>query len=146
LVLAKIEPKSTLAATVAEVEARVQKAKPISAAPSDLLAVPKMNFDITREYHELIGQRLIPTKAGTPGDAEILAADQNVRFLIDERGVVLQSDTHLSTGCSGPDIPMPVHRMILDKPFLLLMSRDGSKSPYFAMWIGNADLLAKAEP
>jgi hypothetical protein len=31
--------------------------------------------------------------------------------------------------------------MVFDKPFLILMQRADSKLPYFALWIGNTELL-----
>lgn len=145
LILAKVIPRATLAATIAEVQRRIDSGKPVPASPSDILAVPKMNFDLTRRYHELVGQQLMATAPGMPNDAHILAADQNIRFLMDEKGVQLRSETNISVGCSTEAMPQPLHRLIFDKPFLLLLSRERSKSPYFALWIGNGELFQRAD-
>jgi hypothetical protein len=39
---------------------------------------------------------------------------------------------------------MPGHQMIFDRPFLILMKQTKSDKPYFALWVGNASLLAPA--
>lgn len=31
--------------------------------------------------------------------------------------------------------------MIFDKPFLIMLKRAGAKSPYFALWVANVELL-----
>jgi len=31
--------------------------------------------------------------------------------------------------------------MIFDKPFLVVLRREGAKAPYFALWVDNAELL-----
>ncbi|MCE5327371.1 MAG: hypothetical protein LLG01_13265 [Planctomycetaceae bacterium] len=47
----------------------------------------------------------------------------------------------MSMGCSSE--PRPRHIMIFDAPFLLMMQRADSKRPYYAMWVDNAELMAK---
>jgi hypothetical protein len=145
LVLAKVLPSPTLATTIMKVEQRIKIGRPVPAVPSDILAIPKMNFDIGRHYKELVGQQLIATAPGMPDDGVILAADQYVRFLMDEKGVQLRSESNMSIGCSVPNRPQPVHELVFNKPFLLMLSREGGKAPYFALWIGNAELLEKVK-
>ena len=144
LVLAKVKPEKTLGDTIAMVQKRRENASPIAAYPSDVMSVPKMFFDITRGYHEIVGRTLIDPATGTPTDQQLLEAVQNIKFQIDEKGVVLVSEANMSFGCSAEGIRMPVHQLIFDKPFLLVMSREGGKSPYFALWVDNAELLEKA--
>jgi hypothetical protein len=47
----------------------------------------------------------------------------------------------MAFGCGVEEPPVRQHRMIFDKPFLLLMQRQGAKVPYFALWVDNAELL-----
>ena len=35
--------------------------------------------------------------------------------------------------------------MVFDKPFLIMLQRSDAKTPYFALWVGNADLLRHAD-
>jgi len=77
-------------------------------------------------------------------DLTVLTAWQDTRFLMDKKGVQLKSEVVMTFGCSVCVEPPPTHLMVFDKPFLVLMSRQGSKAPYFALWIGNADMLVKA--
>ena len=123
----------------------MEAASPSSALPSDLLAIPKMNFDITRRYTELQGLQLIPTAPGMADDLQVVAADQNTRFLMDEEGVELRSESTMSFGCSAESPHVPQHQLIFDKPFLLLLSHGRSKSPYFVLWIGNTELLVTTQ-
>ncbi|MEI8196514.1 MAG: hypothetical protein WCI73_11445 [Phycisphaerae bacterium] len=143
LILAKITPEKTLAQTVAAVQRR-SVIKPTPALPEDVLVIPKSNFDITRSYDELCGRHLLPTATGMANDLFLLAALQNTRFQMDETGVRLQSESTMYFGCSAPHNPPPVHRMIFDKPFLIMMSRADAKHPYFALWVANPELLVKA--
>jgi serine protease inhibitor len=78
-------------------------------------------------------------------DLTLLLALQNIRFQMDEKGVRLQSEAHMSFGCSAPYNPRPKHEMIFDKPFLIMMMRKDATLPYFALWVANPELLVKAE-
>jgi hypothetical protein len=145
LILAKMEPGNSLVETLEALNKRIDAAKPMPAFPCDVLAVPKINFDITRNYTELTGRHLIPTAPGMAADLTLLEAVQNTRFQLDEKGVKLRSESRMEFGCSGPREPMPVHVMVFDKPFLLTLIRENRTIPYFALWIGNADLLVTAK-
>jgi hypothetical protein len=78
-------------------------------------------------------------------DLALLQAVQNIRFQMDEKGVRLRSEAHMSFGCSAEYRPLPKHVMIFDKPFLIMMERKGNSQPYFALWVANPELLVKAE-
>jgi hypothetical protein len=143
LILAKVQPEKTLAETVTHVQRRAALASSPALA-SDLLIVPKLNFDITRSYTEMTGLRLIPTAPGMADDLRLLDAEQNTRFQMDEKGVRLKSESHLSFGCSAEHAPPAVHRMIFDMPFLIMLSRTDAKHPYFALWVANPELLMHA--
>ena len=39
---------------------------------------------------------------------------------------------------------MPTRSFIFDHPFLVLLIQKGAKQPYFALWIGNAELLVRS--
>lgn len=153
LVLAKIAPRKTLAQTVAAVRRRLV-VSPDVAYPVDILIVPKSNFDIIRSYDELLSVQLVPTSPGMADDLRLLDPTQNIRFQMDEIGVRLKSETSMQFGCSAPPpSPQPIHLLIFDKPFLIMMSRaddegDGKAKPgvpYFALWVANPELLVHGE-
>ena len=143
LILAKVAPGATLEATVADVQARTAGAEPTSMLDGDVLSVPKLNFDLTREYRELYGRFLLASNPAVAKDLMVLSALQNIRFQMDEKGVRLKSEASMSFGCDVVAPPQPVHVLVFDKPFLILMQRAGTHAPYFALWVGNAELLVK---
>jgi hypothetical protein len=68
---------------------------------------------------------------------------QNIRFQMDEKGVVLRSESTMIMACSSPHVPQPQHIMIFDQPFLILLERRAAKSPYVALWVDNPELLVR---
>jgi hypothetical protein len=139
LILAKIPPETTLAKTIEKFNERANADKSQTAGVGDVLMVPKFNFDITRYFQELEDSPLALTKSNN--DLQITAAVQNVRFQLDEKGVRLKSESHISIGCSASPPPKINHWLIFDKPFLLILQRADSKVPYFALWVENGELL-----
>ena len=141
LVLAKVRPEATLGETVAAVCRDVAAATPQKALPGDVLSVPRLNFDITRTYREIMGGLLVTHNPAVAKDLVLLSAVQNIRFEMDEKGVRLRSESHMSFGCSAKGPPEPHHVMIFDKSFLILLRRTDAPLPYFALWIGSPELL-----
>ena len=144
LILAKVPPGETLAATVDMVRDRIEQAEPSDPARDDVLKVPKLNFDVTRRYGELLGLKLKVANPRIAKDLVVVSAMQSTRFQMDEKGVKLRSEAHLAFGCSASPPPQPTHVMIFDKPFLILLQRADAEVPYFALWVANAELLVKA--
>jgi hypothetical protein len=144
VLLAKIRPGDTLAATIEAVRDRIDGCEPIEPRAGDVLKVPKLNFDVTRSFDELQGLDLTVSNPRIAKDLSILSAVQNVRFQMDEKGVRLRSESHIAFGCSATHEPTPTHVMIFDKPFLILLQRTDAKAPYFALWVDNLELLVAA--
>ncbi len=144
LILAKIQPEATMAETIASAQARIAKRAPVTAQGDDVLMVPRVNFDITRDYSELTGRRLVPTKAGMADDLQLLSAVQGICFEMDEKGVRLKSEATMRFGCAASARVRPEHIMIFDRPYLILMVRTGARAPHFALWVANPELLVPA--
>jgi hypothetical protein len=143
-ILAKVQPAATLAETIRAVLSRIASANPVQPQMYDVLKVPKLNFDITREYQELENLKLVVKNPHVARDLRILSALQNIRFQLDEEGVRLRSESHISFGCAAAAPPPPArHVMVFDKPFLMLLQRRDADGPYFAMWIENPEILVK---
>jgi hypothetical protein len=109
-------------------------------APRDVLIVPKFNFDVTVGFDELTGRRLVSSNPKVAEDLFLLAALQNNRFQMDEKGVRLRSEVGMGFGCAAATPPRG-REFIFDKPFLVLMQRKGEAAPYFALWAGSAELM-----
>lgn len=141
MILAKVEPQSNLALTVKRVRQRARDGNPLPAGTNDTLIVPRINFDLTRQYTELEGMLLLPQTNRIATDLRVLSAVQNTRFELNEKGVELRSESHIGFGCSAQPRPAIPHTLIFDKPFLIVLERADAPMPYFALWIGNTELL-----
>jgi hypothetical protein len=140
LILAKIPPEASLDKTIAAVENRISKAKPTQMEEMEDLYVPVLNFDVLREYSELY-KHPIHTDDGKLDGTSFVYAGQSIRFCLDERGAVLKSEGIEAQGLTP-------RNLVFNKPFLIMLKRDKAKNPYFALWVGNAELLVptKKEP
>ncbi|KKN08718.1 hypothetical protein LCGC14_1053850 [marine sediment metagenome] len=146
LILAKIRPQPTLRRTIDGLDRRIAAGTRTEMTPGDVLKVPKLNLDLTRSYHELLGRRLVVKNPKIAKDLLVLQADQNIRFQMDEKGVRLRSEASMSFGCGAASPPpQPQHVMIFDKPFLILLRRTDAKMPYFALWVHDPELLVHAD-
>jgi hypothetical protein len=133
LILAKVSPEASLGETISMVEKRIEKAKPEKMDEMSDLFVPVLDFDILKEYSELYGHPIHSTNKNIE-KTEIAVALQTVRFRLDERGAVLKSESIIAAGLTPENL-------VFDKPFLILLKRHDAKKPYFALWVGNAELL-----
>lgn len=141
LILAKVQPAETLNMTIESVLARAANAEPTPALAGDILKVPKLNFDITRRYSELEGKRLVVQNPQVASDLRVLSALQNIRLQLDEEGVRLRSESHISFGCGGP-VPLSMrHNMVFNKPFLMMLKRRDAEVPFLAIWIETPEIL-----
>jgi hypothetical protein len=106
-----------------------------------VLVVPKLDFDVTREYSEIEELRLVSTNANVAKDLVVRSALQNTKFEMNEKGVELRSEAEMSIGCAQHVSPPITHRMIFDRPFLIMMERTNVAVPYFALWVDNPEIL-----
>jgi serine protease inhibitor len=128
---------------VALVHERASRTNAKPASRDDTLLVPRIDFDLTRSFSEIEGRHLVSTNVNAANDLYLLSAVQSTRFAMNERGVELRSEAHMAFGCAKQEIPTPEHRLVFDKPFLILLERANAKMPYFALWVDNAELLVR---
>jgi hypothetical protein len=141
LILAKVKPEGTLAATLEAVERRVKAAGEKSRGDEagmpeegDHLQVPMISLGVERDYPEVTKREFQNSQLPDLGIGE---ARQGIRFYLDQRGARLESRSGVLMVTTSE-----VRRsFIFDKAFLLYMKRKNASAPYFAMWIGNAELL-----
>ena len=139
LILARVQPAKTLGETVARVQNLIAKPKTDEEHfLFDRLVVPKLNFDVTRNYDELLHRAF---KVANPRAQGIFVypAIQRIRFQLNEKGVQLHSEAAF-----GGLWAEPLH-LVFDRPFLILMQRKNARTPYLALWIDNPELLVPSD-
>jgi hypothetical protein len=146
LILAKINPVSTLQATLDNVLRRMAKNTPMTPVTGDTLAVPKFNFDLRGDFPALEGLILEPSPIAHVKKLKMESVRQLVRFQLNEKGAILKSEAEITMRATMVFVRPEPHVMVFDKPFLILMKRTNSEHPYFALWVGNASLLVGTTP
>lgn len=141
LILARVQPQGTLRDTVTAVRQRGARSQAEPAGTNDVLIVPRIAFDLLREYSEIEGRWLVPAGGKVAPDLVLLSALQTIKFEMNEKGVELQSEAHMAFGCGKEGEPPRKHLMIFNQPFLVLLERTGARMPYFALWVDNPELL-----
>jgi len=141
IILAKTNSSGTLKTCIDNLLRRISNGTPLDMQYGDVLKIPKMNYDIHREYTELTGKKLKIQNPKIAQDLIVLSAEQSIRFQMDEEGVKLKSESKHTFGCSKSLEPQHQHIMIFDKPFLVLLKNRNANTPYFAMWVSNSELL-----
>lgn len=136
IILAKMKPKKTLRDTIAAVDSVVKTAKATSFEEGDVLIIPRIDFFINHTFSELEGRHVLNKGWG---DWFVSKAIQWIRFRLDERGAVLKSEARIDISMNGG------RDFYFDCPFLIYFKEKGGEYPYFAMWVGNAELLEKKE-
>ncbi|MEA3479846.1 MAG: hypothetical protein U9R60_16820 [Bacteroidota bacterium] len=146
IIIAKVPRERTLLKTIENVEKRINKpttnnqqptTNPYSTSttliPGDILAIPKINLNVNKEYGELLGKHL----ANRGFEKYFFAmAQQNINFEMDEQGARAGSEAKIVLK-KGPS----ARRMVIDGPFLIYLKEYGAAKPYLAMWIENTECL-----
>lgn len=136
LILAKISPEATLAQTVYKVEERISQTKPTNMRELEDIYVPVLDFDILKVFNEI---SKVSIEGGNKNidKTNIVSACQNIRFRLDERGAVLNSESIIALGIDDRTFKF-------DKPYLIYLKRRGAKAPYFVMWVANTELMVSS--
>lgn len=154
VLLAKIEPESTLRRTWEAVQSRIDSPHQWHDRPHlmsvEPLVAPVLLFNLRRDFEELIGATLDLPNSFLDG-YYIDEAWQNIRLRLDERGADFVSEAEVmivgefgDTDAPGPPPPRP-RRFVFDRPFLIVLREEQAVEPYFIGWIGNADLMEREE-
>ncbi len=138
LILAKLQPAASLAATIRLVETRIAEGAPTGIQEMEDLFVPVLDFELLQNFDELCGRQLRAENGKLDGKT-IGSACQDIRFRLDERGAVLKSEGVAAAGETE-------RTLVFDQPFLVMLKRQGAENPYFAMWVDNAELMISRGP
>jgi hypothetical protein len=150
IVLACIPPRESLSETLYDCENKIRefaaKTPPevlreygplVQFGPRDVLLVPNLNWEIRHHFTDLEG----PDKPlENPGfeNNYIQRAEQSITFKLDRSGAELSSE--FKAYCK----PSATHYKY-NRPFLIYIKKRGQKSPFFVMWVDNAELLCKPQ-
>jgi hypothetical protein len=145
LILAKVKPEGTLAATVTAVRKRIKRRDGLhddedsKLLYGESLVVPIIDANIWRKYTELEGHSLT-----NPHWSKVIVAiaEQGIRFRLDENGAKLESKSMVTMTSSGREKPA---QYIFDRPFLLMLKRKSCDQPYLAIWVETPELLKYKE-
>lgn len=138
LILAKVKPAPTLEATLHAVLKRVQTAAPEALQKLESLTIPVIDFDRQKAYPELCNRKITSGSAEVKG-RQFSLVTQRIRFKLDETGAQLESKTRFLAA-------KPPRRLTFDAPFLVVLVRQEADTPYFALWVDNAEILTPFAP
>lgn len=154
IILAKIDPESTLRQAWEAVQSRIAKPHQWHDRPHlmsvEPLAVPVLLCNVRRDFEELHDAKLDLPNSFWHG-YWIEEAWQNIRLRLDERGADFVSEAEVmivgefgDTEMPGPPPPKP-RRFVFDRPFLIVLREGQANEPYLIGWIGNADLMERED-
>jgi hypothetical protein len=141
LILAKVKPEGTFAATLTAVRERIKRRDGLHDAFDSMfmaresLVIPIIDTNILRRYSELEGRSLTNRQWS---NIILAVAMQGIRFRLDENGAKLESTSLVEATSTSRSQPA---QYIFDKPFLVMLKRKSSDQPYLAVWVETSELL-----
>lgn len=107
----------------------------------DKFAMPVVDFDVEREYKEMIGAGV---QSGELKGYYIAVMVEKIRFRIDEVGAKVENEAVMIMTRCMPMVRPNVKRLILDRPFWVVMKQKGAH-PYFIAQINSADFMLSSK-
>jgi hypothetical protein len=112
--------------------------------PAETLTVPDVLYKLTHHFAELEG-KAIGNQPWLDQGYYIQKAMQMIDFTLGRTGVVLKSDATIVIPPLGIDTGP--RRFDFNRPFLILVKkREPAASPFFVMWVDNAELMQEFVP
>jgi hypothetical protein len=109
-----------------------------SQTPADSLIIPEMLYKLTHHLAELEG-KAIGNQAWLDQGYFLGKAIQVTDFTLGTTGIMLNSDYHIIVPPLSYQHP---RRLEFNRPFLIyIKKRDPAASPFFVMWVDNAELM-----
>ena len=145
LIIARIHPGATLAATAEAAMARAGASPGLwrrmtgsaQLRRRDTFKMPMLDMELMRNYDELVGPQIV-------GAGRFIGqANQQIRLRLDETGALLRSEVAIGAP-KGASLGIPPRWLVCDGPFAVLMARRDARQPYLALWIDNSELLLDA--
>jgi serine protease inhibitor len=111
----------------------IAKNKPDSLREHETVQIPEFDFDIEHNFSKI--ERYL--SLFVEGPARVY---QRIKFKLDEKGAVLKSEAIIVYEESRV---IMARDFIVSKPFLIYLKQKDSSYPYFAIWVGNEEILMK---
>ena len=132
IVLARTELRKTLMETISAFQEKIEPGQNHEGLDAnDVLLVPDLFWQVSHNFGEFEG-RLFKNEKLKGQAMDVMM--QDILFRLDRSGAELKSEA--KQYC----LPIPSH-YLFDRPFLIYMKKRNAQFPYFAMWVGNAELL-----
>ena len=139
LILAKGYDMADPVGIVNEINAKAAEA--VAAGDDDIFEMPELHLDFRRDYVELMNKYL-----KNPGfeDYSIDQMYENIKFDMDNKGARVENEAVITVlGSAAPGGESEIKKLILDKPFWVVMKRTDSQNPYFILGVKNSKIMEK---
>ncbi len=106
----------------------------------DIFQAPKLHLDYTRQYDEMMGKSVKNKPLLGYG---ISVMQEIIKFDMDEKGARVENEAVIVMATSagpGHEAYKP-KRLVLDKPYWVVMKRFDSNNPYFILGVNNDSLM-----
>jgi len=134
---AKIPLESTLEEMFEEVLIRTNSGKTEYFDGGDVLRIPYIMFDTTKNYVEMEG---IPLENEVLKGKAIQLASQRIKFELNDQGIKLESSVAQIIDFADFENPPP-RILAFDKPFLIVLKRRNADLPYFMYRVSGAEFM-----
>lgn len=104
---------------------------------NDNLNVPKIAFNIEHNYDNIVGSKIKTASESY----EVTKCYQKNAFLMNENGAKVESVADITVSRHA----RAVKNFYFNSSYLIMLCKKGSKYPYFAVLVNNAELLEKVE-
>jgi hypothetical protein len=138
ILVAQVQKQSTLAQTLAAVDAACQTSGARDLI--DVMLVPEMAWRVQHQFGELVG---LTVQSGPLQDSTVKSATQSIDFRLDRSGAELRSEAEISIAAAANS---HARSYIINRPYLLVMRLRTSQRPFFVAWIENDELLRPFNP
>jgi len=101
----------------------------------DIFGMPELHFDDTHNFNDLMNLAFLNKRIL---GYRIIKAGEKLKFDLDFNGVRLENEAAMA-GAGG----MPNRKMVLNKPFWLIMKKRQSSHPYFILGVNNTEVMEK---
>ncbi|MBX2874733.1 MAG: hypothetical protein KTR30_21600 [Saprospiraceae bacterium] len=108
-------------------------------AAADTIQIPNITLEVDREYHELLGGRLVAE--GNELDNYVLTGmEEQIRLSLNYLGATVENEAVMAFARGGVANPK---RLVFDQPFWLVLKETQSPQPYLMLKVNNTAVLEK---
>ncbi|GAB1366557.1 hypothetical protein MASR1M36_14280 [Candidatus Cloacimonadaceae bacterium] len=104
----------------------------------DVFAAPVLHLDAERKYEEMLGLRVKNKKM--KGYA-ISVMQEKIKFDMDEKGARVENEAVIGMITSVAPGSYTPKKLVLDKPYWVIMKRANSNNPYFLMGVDETTVM-----